>query len=141
MCSSRRISSRWCLIPALGLDGRIRNMRTHVAREFGVVMPEIRLTDDPGLASGMYRINIHGVEQAHGTLRPKQLLALVDEAANHSSSDLVSEPVYGAPALWIDQSAQEKSAMDGQTVVIPVRSLGDPYFGVFAKEFKQIADV
>ena len=111
------------LDPGTGLDGRIRNMRTHVAREFGVVMPEIRLTDDPGLASGMYRINIHGVEQAHGTLRPKQLLALVDEAANHSSSDLVSEPVYGAPALWIDQSAQEKSAMDGQTVVSPCEVL------------------
>ncbi len=29
-----------------GLDARIRNMRIHVAREFGVVMPEIRLTDD-----------------------------------------------------------------------------------------------
>jgi flagellar biosynthesis protein FlhA len=111
------------LDPGTGLDGRIRNMRTHVAREFGVVMPEIRLTDDPGLASGMYRINIHGVEQAHGTLRPKELLALVDEAANHRSSGLVSEPVYGAPALWIDQSAQEKSAMDGQTVVSPCEVL------------------
>ena len=111
------------LDPGTGLDGRIRNMRTHVAREFGVVMPEIRLTDDPGLASGMYRINIHGVEQAHGTLRPKELLALVDEAANHRSSDLVSEPVYGAPALWIDQSAQEKSAMGGQTVVSPCEVL------------------
>jgi flagellar biosynthesis protein FlhA len=36
---------------------------------------------------------------------------------------LVSEPVYGAPALWIDQSAQEKSAMDGQTVVSPCEVL------------------
>ncbi len=111
------------LDPGTGLDARIRNMRTHVAREFGVVMPEIRLTDDPGLASGMYRINLHGVEQAHGTLRPNQLLALVSEGADPNMTETVAEPVYGAPAIWIDQSEQERSALQGQTVVSPCEVL------------------
>lgn len=106
-----------------GLDARIRNMRMHVAREFGVVMPEIRLTDDPGLSSGMYCINVHGVEQAHGTLRPNQLLALVDESSSDGNSELVEEPVYGAPAIWIEHAEQEQSAMQGQTVVSPCEVL------------------
>lgn len=33
------------LDPATGLDARIRNMRDHVARGFGVILPEMRLTD------------------------------------------------------------------------------------------------
>ncbi len=41
------------LDPGTGLDARIRNMRLHVAKEFGLVMPEIRLTDDPSLPAGL----------------------------------------------------------------------------------------
>ena len=111
------------LDPGTGLDARIRNMRLHVAREFGLVMPEIRLTDDPSLAPGTYRINIHGVEQAMGVLQSDRLLALVDEQAMQDQTSLVSEPVYGAPAIWIDQSAQEKAALSGQTVVSPCEIL------------------
>lgn len=111
------------LDPGTGLDARIRNMRLHVAREFGLVMPEIRLTDDPGLPRGAYRINIHGVEQAMGVLHSDRLLALVDEQGKQDQADLVSEPVYGAPAVWIDHSAQEMAALSGQTVVSPCELL------------------
>ena len=34
------------LDPGLGLDARISNIRAHVAREFGLILPEIRLTDE-----------------------------------------------------------------------------------------------
>ena len=37
---------------ATGLDARIANMRNHIATEFGLILPEIRLTDNPGLAPG-----------------------------------------------------------------------------------------
>ena len=111
------------LDPGTGLDARIRNMRTHVAQEFGLVMPEIRLTDDPSLSPGSYRINIHGVEQAKGVLHPTRLLALVDQADTGAHGDLVEEPVYGAPAKWIDHAAQESAALSGQTVVSPCEVL------------------
>lgn len=109
--------------PGTGLDARIRNMRTHVAQEFGLVMPELRLTDDPGLPSGTYRIKIHGVEQARGVVRPHKLLALVDGKEGANGEDLVQEPVYGAPAIWIEQQAQEEAALAGQTVVAPCEVL------------------
>ncbi|MGH1576803.1 flagellar biosynthesis protein FlhA [Planktotalea sp.] len=111
------------LDPGTGLDARIRNMRTHVAQEFGLVMPEIRLTDDPSLASGTYRINIHGVEQASGTLEPNRLLALVDDADPGKIEGSIEEPVYGAPALWIDNAEKETASLAGQTVVSPCEVL------------------
>lgn len=111
------------LDPGTGLDARIRNMRTHVAQEFGLVTPEIRLTDDPTLPAGSYRINIHGVEQAKGVLNPNQLLALLDNSDATPQSKLIEEPVYGAPAIWIDHSAQESASLAGQTVVSPCEVL------------------
>ncbi|MCB1403457.1 MAG: FHIPEP family type III secretion protein, partial [Rhodobacteraceae bacterium] len=49
---------------ATGLDARIVNMRNHIASEFGLILPEIRLTDNPGLYPASYAIRIQGVEAA-----------------------------------------------------------------------------
>ena len=40
------------LDPGTGLDARISKMRTHVASVFGLILPEIRLTDHSGLPMG-----------------------------------------------------------------------------------------
>lgn len=107
----------------IGLDARIRNMRTHVAREFGVIMPEIRLTDDPALPPNTYQINVNGFEQGRGQLRPDHVLALTDDAEDHPREQVVHEPVYGAPAIWLQQSEQEAASFAGRTVVTPTEVL------------------
>ncbi|MEM6906897.1 MAG: FHIPEP family type III secretion protein, partial [Pseudomonadota bacterium] len=43
---------------ATGLGNRITNMRNHIAGLYGVVIPEIRLTDDVGLPPGTYAIKV-----------------------------------------------------------------------------------
>ena len=53
------------LDPASGLDARIGNMRTHVASAFGLILPEIRLTDDAALPPGTYVIRIQGLSLIH----------------------------------------------------------------------------
>ena len=53
---------------ATGLDARIVNMRQHVAQEYGFVLPEIRLTDNPMLPDGTYALRIQGVEAARGRI-------------------------------------------------------------------------
>lgn len=111
------------LDPGTGLDARIRNMRTFVAREYGVILPEIRLTDDPGLADGTYCINIHGVEQARGFLEPDNLLALSEEEDVLEGKTAIEEPVYGAPAVWVAPERQENISMLGATVVSPCEVL------------------
>jgi flagellar biosynthesis protein FlhA len=106
------------LDPATGLDARISNMRRHVASAFGLVLPEVRLTDNPVLPPGKYRIRIHGVDHAEDLLRPEQVLALMPpEGGTALTGESVQEPVYGAPALWIDRDHQEDASIEGCTVV------------------------
>lgn len=108
------------LDPANGLDSRITNMRTHIARSFGMIMPEVRLTDDALLRDGTYVLRVHGVEVARGVLHPDLMLALIpeDSVALPKGED-VEEPVYGAPARWIHRSEREEAQLNGLTVVSP----------------------
>ncbi|WP_292284460.1 flagellar biosynthesis protein FlhA [Marivita sp.] len=108
------------LDPASGLDSRISNMRTHVAKSFGTIMPEVRLTDDATLVDGTYVVRLHGVEVARGVLHPDMMLALIPEgaAALPNGTD-VEEPVYGAPARWIQDAEREDAQLGGLTVVSP----------------------
>jgi flagellar biosynthesis protein FlhA len=127
------------LDPALGLDGHISNIRNHVAREFGLILPEIRLTDDPALPHGTYAILIHGVEQARDQLRPNKMLALVqDEGTFKIQGEAVKEPVYHAPARWIDAAYQEEAALSGTTVVSPVEVLATHLLEVLKSNFGRL---
>jgi flagellar biosynthesis protein FlhA len=105
---------------ATGLDARIRNMRNHIAGEFGLILPEIRLTDNPGLEPGTYAIRIQGVEAARSRVETDRVLVLLpEEDAPAPEGMSVAEPVYGAPARWIDPSDQEEAALMGLSVVSP----------------------
>ncbi len=111
------------LDPATGLDGRIANMRNHIATSFGVILPEIRLTDEGALPSGRYRIRVQGVEKVTDRLRPDRVLVLLAEGIPPPEGEDVKEPVYGAPARWIRPDLQEDAVMAGLTVVSPAEVL------------------
>lgn len=107
------------LDPATGLEARIANMRTHVASAFGLILPEIRLTDEASLAAGNYRIRLQGVERVRDRLVPDRVLALLADGFPAPDGEDVKEPVYGAPARWIKPDDQEDAALAGLTVVSP----------------------
>lgn len=112
------------LDPGTGLDVRINNMRTHVARSFGLILSEIRLTDEHALPPGTYVIRIQGVEQVRARLYPDQILALSQGSGTNLPPGIdVREPVYQAPARWIASSAQENMVLSGITVVTPAEVL------------------
>jgi flagellar biosynthesis protein FlhA len=111
------------LDPATGLDTRIANMRNHVATTFGLILPEIRLTDEPVLAPGTYRIRLQGVERVRDRLLPDRVLVLLADGVPAPDGLDVREPVYGAPARWVLPDAQEEAALAGLTVVSPTEVL------------------
>ncbi|SFC66152.1 flagellar biosynthesis protein FlhA [Tropicimonas isoalkanivorans] len=112
------------LDPATGLEARIGNIRNHVAATYGLILPEIRLTDNAGLPQGVYAIRIHGVQQARDRLKPGELLALKSgDTADLPTGEDVSEPVYGAPARWVAQADREAAALAGTTIVAPAEVL------------------
>ncbi len=107
------------LDPATGLDGRIGNMRSHIAAQFGLILPEIRLTDEPTLPQNTYRIRIQGVERVTNRLIPGRCLVLLTDGIAAPPGLDVSEPVYGTPARWVDRDLQEEAVLSGLTVVSP----------------------
>ena len=95
---------------------------------YGLILPEIRLTDRADLPAGTYSIRIHGVEHARaqaGNGIAVVLLKSGDENALPPGQD-VAEPVYGAPARWIAPHAREQAMLQGATVVAPGRGSGHP---------------
>lgn len=111
------------LDPATGLDTRIANMRNHIASSFGLILPEIRLTDEAALPTGTYRIRLQGVESVRDRLLPDRVLALLSDGLPPPEGMDVREPVYGAPARWIPPDAQEEASIQGFTVVSPTEVL------------------
>ncbi|QUJ76300.1 flagellar biosynthesis protein FlhA [Sulfitobacter albidus] len=127
------------LDPGTGLDARIVNMRTHVAAAFGLILPEIRLTDHPGLPQGTYVLRIQGVEQARATLDPNQILAITPEDAALLPPGIdTREPVYGAPARWINSDDQEDAALAGVTLVTPGEVLATHLLEVVKRNFSRL---
>lgn len=127
------------LDPGTGLDARIVNMRTHVASVFGVILPEIRLTDNPGLPTGTYLLRIQGVEQARAELNPHQILAITPEDSGLLPAGVdTHEPVYGAPARWINAADQEDAALAGVTLVTPGEVLATHLLEVVKRNFARL---
>jgi flagellar biosynthesis protein FlhA len=122
-----------------GLDARILNMRNHIASEFGLIMPEIRLTDNPVLEHGRYLIRIQGVEAARAQIETRKVLVLLpDENAPSPEGRLVAEPVYGAPARWIDPSKQEEASLMGLSVVNPTEVVATHLLEIVKSNFGRL---
>lgn len=109
---------RMVLDPGTGIEARIGAMRRHVAERYGLVLPEIRLTDSGALPQGSYVIRIQGVEAAHDRLQLDRVLVLQgDDGSAMPSGEDVREPVYGAPARWVEADRREALTLAGMTVV------------------------
>jgi flagellar biosynthesis protein FlhA len=111
------------LDPATGLDARINNMRTYAATNFGLILPEIRITDEAALPAGTYRIRLQGVERVRDRLMPDRVMVLMADGVRAPDGIDVQEPVYRAAARWIWPDDQEQAALAGLTVVSPAEVL------------------
>lgn len=127
------------LDPATGLDARIANIRNHIAGAFGLILPEIRLTDNSELPTGTYAIKVQGVEQARSMLKPGMALVILsgnDEGVPDGEN--VQEPVYGAPARWIAENQQEQAALTGCAVISPTEVLATHLLEVMKRNFPRL---
>ncbi len=124
---------------ASGLDARIVNMRNHIAELYGLILPEIRLTDDPGSPMGSYSIRIQGVSVADSRLQAHSLLMLLpDERTGLPAGQDVSEPVYGAPARWIDPDQRDAADLAGHTVITPAEVIATHLLEVIKSHFGRL---
>lgn len=128
------------LDPSNGLERRIGGLRNHIAERFGIILPEIRMTDDAGLPSGTYVICIQGVVMARDKLERGHVLVLTGAGATGTLPGRdVKEPVYGAPARWVP--AAQVDAMSGHTIVTPTEVLATHLLEVIKANFPRLLDL
>ncbi len=100
------------------LTDQIKAVRRQIATDFGFVAPQVRILDNVEMQSEDYRILVKETEAGVGRLRP--FLALAMDASGTAApiqGEKVKEPVFGLPAIWVENDLKEEAAMRGYTVV------------------------
>jgi flagellar biosynthesis protein FlhA len=97
---------------------RIRAVRQRIARELGLIVPQVRIRDDLGLGPNDYRLKVRGATIARGTAYSGRLLAvppagLVTRPEGRDGVD----PVTGQPAVWIHAEGREVAELAGCRVL------------------------
>ncbi len=97
---------------------RIRAVRHRVARELGLIVPQVRIHDDIGLGPYDYRFKIRGAVVGQGVAYSGRLLAVPPAGlvAPPDGRDGV-DPVTGQPAVWIHAEGREVAELAGCRVI------------------------
>jgi len=93
---------------------RLRSVRHRMARDLGLIVPQVRIRDEIGLGPHEYRVRIRGTVVGQGIAYAGRLLAvppagLVSRPDGRDGVD----PVTGQPAVWIHADGREVAELAG----------------------------
>jgi flagellar biosynthesis protein FlhA len=123
---SLRLELGYGLLPLINyqkghrLTEQIKALRKQVAREYGFVMPPVRIQDNMQLPANSYVLKVKEVETARGDIRPDMLL-IMDPAGGKINlpGEETTEPTFGLPAMWVTDNYREEALFRNFTVVDP----------------------
>jgi flagellar biosynthesis protein FlhA len=112
------------LVPLVdrGQDGellrRIKAIRKKFAQDIGFLPPPIHIRDNLELRPAAYRVLLKGVEIAHCEAHAGMHLAInPGRVASEIPGIATTDPAFGLPAVWIEQTARDTAQNAGYTVV------------------------
>jgi flagellar biosynthesis protein FlhA len=117
LCLGKQLSS--ALLPAHSeLAARVGKMRRAFARQYGFVVPEIKLSDDLSVNPKSYQIKIHGTVVAGEDLRLGDVLVVVgDGPLPDVPADETREPAFGMKAVWVSEAFSSNVKREGFTPI------------------------
>lgn len=102
------------------LADRVAATRRQIALELGYVMPSVRIRDNAALRPNEYLVKIRGETVAQAVCFPNEFLAIDSGAVIQPiAGEPTKEPVFGLPAIWIEENQREAAERAGYTVVEP----------------------
>jgi flagellar biosynthesis protein FlhA len=120
LCFSKELSGT-LLSSYSEIANRVSKMRRKFARDYGFVVPEIKLTEEIGAPAKSYQIKIHGAVAATQELRVQDVLVIVGDGPRpNAPGDEVREPAFGMKALWIPQSLNSEVKRQGFRSIDPI---------------------
>jgi flagellar biosynthesis protein FlhA len=103
------------------LAHRVGRMRRAFAKQYGFVVPDIRITDDLSIPSKTYQIKIHGTVVASEELRIGDVLVITgDGPVPDVPGDEAREPAFGMKALWVSEMFANTVKREGFNPVDPM---------------------
>jgi flagellar biosynthesis protein FlhA len=100
---------------------RVGVMRRKFALQYGIVVPEIHVSENMAVPSKGYVVKIHGTTVATQELRIGELLVVHGEGpAPDVPGEPTREPAFGMPAMWIPTSYDAEVRREG---FLPVDNL------------------
>ncbi len=100
------------------LMARIKGVRKKLTQELGFLIAPVHIRDNLQLQPGAYRVLVHGVPVAEGTVYPDRELALDPGRVFGTVEGIpTKDPAFGLDAVWIEKGAREHAQSMGYTVV------------------------
>ena len=100
---------------------RVSMLRRQYAEEYGMVIPTVRLRDNPELGVSEYVIKIKGEFIAGGEVLADRYLAMNQTGEEDTVEGIEpAEPVFKIPANWITEEEREKALLAGYSVIDPL---------------------
>ena len=117
LCLGKQLGAR--LLSSQGeLGHRVMKMRRKFARQYGFVVPEIKVSDSLDLPPKTYQIKIHGTVVASQEMRLGEFMVITGDGRKPDvPGQEVREPAFGMKAMWISEAfAGEVKRQNFQTV-------------------------
>ena len=100
---------------------RVVLFRKQFAVEMGMVIPSVRMRNNPEINPNQYIIKIKGEEVARGEILVDHLLALDNGEVTRPVEGIDTiEPAFGIPAKWISEDKKVMADIAGYTLIDPV---------------------
>jgi flagellar biosynthesis protein FlhA len=97
---------------------RIKAIRKKFAQDVGFLPPAVHIRDNLELRPSCYRILLKGVSVGEGEVFVNQLLAInPGRVTMQLQGQATTDPAFGLPAIWIDETMREQAQASGYTVV------------------------
>jgi len=97
---------------------RLRTVRQQVARELGLIVPQVRIHDEISLSPQEYRIRLRGAIVGQGIAYAGRLLAIPPAGLSERPEGRDGiDPVTGEPAVWIHAEGREVAELAGCRVL------------------------
>lgn len=100
------------------LTEQVKGLRKQLAEEVGFVLPSVRIQDNLQLPPNTYVVRIKEIEAGRGDIRANMLLCM-DPSGKPITipGEKTTEPTFGLPAVWINETSREEAQFNGLTVV------------------------
>ncbi len=102
----------------LGMAERIEATRKDYAKNYGVVLPEVKFIEDNSCADERYEIKLFDSAVSHNSIKIDHYLAInVSDGAPPLNGDKTKDPTFGIPAYWINEAQLDEARRLKYTVV------------------------